>query len=152
MGLPIYGLLGIVSAEIFWTMIETTIALIAVCLPAIKKVLLLEFYGKVRSLSSLGRYFRSITPSLSGGGNSSLNKSMIRVPEYKDIELSNVVSNSTSTSSLVNDWQKGDKIVVLSKIEDLDPRFDSRTGHHSKVEVENRKGVVREAAIYRVTR
>ncbi|KAF7191045.1 hypothetical protein HII31_07560 [Pseudocercospora fuligena] len=59
MGVPTYDILGIVSAEMFWTMVETTVAVIAVCLPAIRKVASFTAFGKWWRLTSIGRYYHS---------------------------------------------------------------------------------------------
>lgn len=59
LGLPSYDVLGIVSAEIFWTIIESTVAIIAVCLPAIKKVVSIATFSDWVGLSTLRRYYNS---------------------------------------------------------------------------------------------
>lgn len=66
MGLPSYDILGIVSAEVFWTMIESTVALIAVCLPAIRKAVAKSTLGRVLGLGTLTRVFRSSKGSSRG--------------------------------------------------------------------------------------
>ncbi|KAM3421340.1 hypothetical protein BST61_g1737 [Cercospora zeina] len=75
MGLPTYDVLGIVSAEVFWTMIECTVALIAVCLPAVRRAVARSALGRALGLSTVSRVLRSmgslkgtrkIAPALSG--------------------------------------------------------------------------------------
>ncbi|PPJ57469.1 hypothetical protein CBER1_04409 [Cercospora berteroae] len=63
MGLPTYDVLGIVSAEVFWTMIECTVALIAVCLPAIRKAVARSTVGRALGLATLSRVLRSMGSS-----------------------------------------------------------------------------------------
>lgn len=61
MGLPTYDILGLVSGEIFWTMVETTVALIAVSLPAVRKIFLQSAFGQSFNRSSFTRIYRSMT-------------------------------------------------------------------------------------------
>lgn len=63
LGLPTYDILGIVSAEVFWTMVESTIALIAVCLPAVRKAVAKSALGKALGIASLSRFVRSLGES-----------------------------------------------------------------------------------------
>ncbi|KAF2091928.1 hypothetical protein K490DRAFT_31211 [Saccharata proteae CBS 121410] len=51
MGLPIYDIQGISSAALFWTMVETGVAVIASCLPTLRPVLSVTAFSNV--LSSL---------------------------------------------------------------------------------------------------
>lgn len=86
MGLPVYDVLGIVTAQMFWTMVETTVAITAVCLPAIKKIMSWSAFGK--SLSDLGRYMKSKAGS-SGWSGSRSNGAPVSQPLSSDaVELS----------------------------------------------------------------
>lgn len=76
MGLPLYDAVGIVSAEMFWTMIETTVALFAICLPTIRGVVTLTQIGKYLGLSSIGRYLSSITSTSRSGTRATLDVEM----------------------------------------------------------------------------
>lgn len=83
MGLPAYDLLGIVSAEVFWTMIESTVALIAVCLPAVRKAVAKSAFGKALGFASFSRMMRS------GGSSPSPSKITIRSESPDDNRCSN---------------------------------------------------------------
>ncbi|KJX97467.1 hypothetical protein TI39_contig487g00005 [Zymoseptoria brevis] len=71
MGLPIYDILGIVGNEVFWTMIETTIALIAVCLPAIRRIVLSSRFRKSLGLGVLSRMTRTSGSKSNGSKDAS---------------------------------------------------------------------------------
>jgi hypothetical protein len=47
----------------FVTMIETTVAIIAICLPAIRKIVSLMTFSKFFGISSLGRYYANFRSS-----------------------------------------------------------------------------------------
>lgn len=99
LGLPAYDILGLVSAEMFWTMIETTVALIAVCLPAIRKVVRLASFGDYFRLTSIGRFYRSLI----GSNGSRSNGSGSRTQDKKsgtDIELGQAGSRASSRVAL----------------------------------------------------
>lgn len=51
MGYPVYDVVGIVGAEMFWTMIESTVALTAICLPTFKKTVSLTQITRKLGLS-----------------------------------------------------------------------------------------------------
>jgi hypothetical protein len=70
MGLPTYDVVGIVGAEMFWTMIETNIALIAICLPTFRKLISITAVGKTLGLSSVASRFYAAYRS-TGSGKSS---------------------------------------------------------------------------------
>lgn len=63
LGLPAYDVLGIVSAEMFWAMVETTLAIVAICLPATRKIVNWVFLSEVFGLSALGRYYNRMRSS-----------------------------------------------------------------------------------------
>jgi hypothetical protein len=50
----------------FVTMIETTVAIIAICLPAIRKIVSLLTFSKLFGISSLGRYYANFRSSHNG--------------------------------------------------------------------------------------
>jgi hypothetical protein len=75
MGLPTYDILGIVTGEVFWTMIETTIALIAVCLPAVRRIVLSSALGRSLGFGSVSRLYRSMKSSKNSTNGSDLEKS-----------------------------------------------------------------------------
>jgi hypothetical protein len=60
MGMPTYDIIGITSHGLFWTMVETNVALIAVCLPTLRPIL---------SMSALGNAISSFDCLLRGLGS-----------------------------------------------------------------------------------
>ncbi|EGP86179.1 uncharacterized protein MYCGRDRAFT_94394 [Zymoseptoria tritici IPO323] len=88
MGLPIYDILGIVGNEVFWTMIETTIALIAVCLPAIRRIVLSSRFRKSLGLGVLSRMTRTSRSKSNGSKDAS------------DVERSAGASSAASSRTL----------------------------------------------------
>jgi hypothetical protein len=68
MGMPPYDIVGITSHGLFWTVVETNVALIACCLPALQSVLSMTAFGNM--LSFLGSLLQ-VAGSKMGSQNSS---------------------------------------------------------------------------------
>ncbi|KAH3966488.1 hypothetical protein HBH70_183480 [Parastagonospora nodorum] len=62
MGMPTYDIIGITSHGLFWTMVETNIALIACCLPTLRPILSLAAFGT--ALASLGSLLQGLGSAL----------------------------------------------------------------------------------------
>ncbi|EKG13575.1 hypothetical protein MPH_09271, partial [Macrophomina phaseolina MS6] len=77
-GLPNYDVVGIVSAEMFWTMIETTVALIACCLPTVKSAV---------NFGAVGRYLASCFPASFFTRSSESGSRSKGLTRDKDVEL-----------------------------------------------------------------
>ncbi|KAK5120989.1 hypothetical protein LTR85_005773 [Meristemomyces frigidus] len=97
MGVPTWDILGVVSAEMFWHMVETTVAIVAVCLPAIRKVVSWTIFGKWVSLSSLGSFYHNMRSSAARSSANSRSRSAMR--EHKT--ASEKIGNVSETSSQV---------------------------------------------------
>lgn len=100
MGLPVDDAVGLVSAEMFWTMIETTVALIAICLPAIKKTVNSSGIGKFFGLGAVRNRH-----SVYCYANRTWSNSTTPVTEIIDIEMgkqSNDMQSHKSESSLMS--------------------------------------------------
>lgn len=100
MGLPIYDILGIVSTEVFWTMIESTVALIAVCLPAIRKAVAKSALGRALKMGPLSNVFRSHGSSKGTANSSSLEEGRHSHQSDK-LPLSNTVEASSQRQYFV---------------------------------------------------
>lgn len=91
MGYPVYDVVGIVSAEMFWTMVESTVALMAICLPTLKKVF---------KLSNLSKRLAFTSKFGSGHGdytNKSSSKWSVKDTTLMDIELGRKHSQGSTT-------------------------------------------------------
>lgn len=62
MGMPTYDIIGITSHGLFWTMVETNIALIACCLPTLRPILSLAAFGT--AIASLGSLLQGLGSAL----------------------------------------------------------------------------------------
>jgi hypothetical protein len=74
MGMPTYDIIGITSHGLFWTVVETNVALIACCLPKIRSVLSIAGLGGI--MVSMGSLLQRMGSSMSsqnskGGSNGS---------------------------------------------------------------------------------
>jgi hypothetical protein len=58
MGMPTYDIIGITSHGLFWTMVETNVALIAFCLPTLRPILSIAALGT--AITSFGRFLRGL--------------------------------------------------------------------------------------------
>ena len=74
----------------FVTMIETTVAIIAICLPAIRKIVSLLTFSKLFGISSLGRYYANF--------RSSNNRSRSNILEIESKASGNMSDRSTELS------------------------------------------------------
>ena len=109
MGFPVYDVVGIVGAEMFWTTIESTIAVIAICLPTIGKAVNSMGLGKNLTLRSMCARLQN---SLSFGTSSSVPH--IHVTETVDVELGDRGSLS-STSGLKKDISRDDPFALKAR-------------------------------------
>lgn len=96
MGLPSYDVVGIISAELFWTMIETGVAVIAACLPTLRPLSFLSTFGA--TFSGL----RSFISFRSGTGQS---KGDLELDDSKQtsFEASGTKGENKTTNSSVID-------------------------------------------------
>jgi hypothetical protein len=62
MGMPTYDIIGITSHGLFWTMVETNVALIAFCLPTLRPILSMAALGT--AIAPLGRFFQGLGSGL----------------------------------------------------------------------------------------
>ncbi|KAI4938271.1 hypothetical protein J4E85_000710 [Alternaria conjuncta] len=62
MGMPTYDIIGITSHGLFWTVVETNVALIACCLPKIRSVLSLAGLGSI--MMSMGSLLQKMGSSM----------------------------------------------------------------------------------------
>ena len=106
MGFPVYDVVGIVGAEMFWTMIESTVALIAICLPTIGKAVNSMRLGKNLSIRSMCARLQN---SLSFGTTSTLPH--IHITETVDVELGDR-SPLSSRSGLKDDIIREDPFAL----------------------------------------
>jgi hypothetical protein len=58
MGMPTYDIIGITSHGLFWTVVETNVALIACCLPTMRPILSIAAFGTV--ISSFGSFLQAL--------------------------------------------------------------------------------------------
>jgi len=138
MGMPPYDIIGITSHGIFWTIVETNVALIACCLPALRPIFKVAAFGSV--LSSLGSMLQ-IAGSKMGSqgasqatGNSSGKFSKISVasagsarPSGKGQYERAVVSRAESDISLVEMQKKGEVHVTPDPYAVFDMEPEERT-------------------------
>ncbi|KAL3426737.1 hypothetical protein PVAG01_00246 [Phlyctema vagabunda] len=100
LGLPNYDVVGIISSEIFWTMVETGVAVIAACLPTIR-----------RSLSNtvISSVFRSWASRISATAN----RDYSNTERIKDAPLTDPYGSAPSSRgsaegcARASDFQKG---------------------------------------------
>jgi ABC-type polysaccharide/polyol phosphate export permease len=62
MGMPTYDIIGIISHCLFWTMVETKVALIACCLPTLRPILSLVAFGT--AIASFGSFLQDLGSAL----------------------------------------------------------------------------------------
>lgn len=94
LGLPTYDVVGIVSAEMFWTVIETNVALISICLPSVRSFLGLAISSNWIRLSSLGRFYRSYVSSR--GTTQGTSRTGFSTVGEKDVEMAQGLSTNSS--------------------------------------------------------
>lgn len=102
MGMPTYDIIGITSHGLFWTMIETNVALVACCLPCLRPILSIAAFGTF--ISSFGSFLQDVGSAL---GSSKLQRQEL--------------SSSQSTRELGEDQNPWSRVraIVLSKGSDL---------------------------------
>lgn len=62
MGMPTYDIIGITSHGLFWTMVETNVALIACCLPTLRPILSMAAFGT--AIASFGSFLQGLGSAL----------------------------------------------------------------------------------------
>jgi hypothetical protein len=60
--MPTYDIIGITSHGLFWTMVETNVALIACCLPTLRPILSMAAFGT--AIASLGSFLQGLGSAL----------------------------------------------------------------------------------------
>lgn len=58
MGMPTWDIIGITSHGLYWTVVETNVALIACCLPTLRPILSMAAFGTV--LASFGSFLQGL--------------------------------------------------------------------------------------------
>lgn len=131
MGVPTWDILGVVSAELFWHMVETTVAILAVCLPAIRKVVSWTVFGKWLSLSSLGDLYHQMRSSRSSASRLAMHSGSKSDYHHSSSEERGTVSESSSRVALhsPDGGASGKRFdgVTTTRINGSDKHEDERT-------------------------
>jgi hypothetical protein len=83
----------------FVTMIETTVAIIAICLPAIRKIVSLMTFSKFFGISSLGRYYANFRSS-----NNRSRSNILEIESKAMSDRSTELSRAESQTGLHRDF------------------------------------------------
>ncbi|KAH7094515.1 hypothetical protein FB567DRAFT_556105 [Paraphoma chrysanthemicola] len=111
LGMPTYDIIGITSHGLFWTMVETNIALIACCLPTLRPILSMAAFGTV--IASLGSFLQAVGSMLGSQKDTSYGSS----GTGKFSKMSTVTIGSAKPSIKRFDRETGDSASDISLVE-----------------------------------
>ncbi len=104
MGMPTYDIIGITSHGLFWTVVETNVALIACCLPKLRSVLSIAGLGSI--MVSMGSLLQRMGSSM---GTQNFNSASNSSGQFSKISAATTITIGSTPRSQMGHYRTAEK-------------------------------------------